>query len=176
VGSIHRGIARATVTGLALALGVALDAAASEGDLVILPQIPKMLSLMLLFALLVWPVHALLFRPIFRTLDARQKKIEGPRRRAEQLSAETERVLASYQASIRAAREQAERERKGRLEEARAENAAETARARELAEREIQRARADVGQALAQARAQLRAQAERLAEEAAARVLGRPVA
>lgn len=156
----------------ALAAG---DALASEGGLELFPDPALLLALLLLFALLIAPVNALIFRPIFRVLDARDEKISGTRRRAEKIAADSETLLTRYEESVRGVREEAERERKQAVAEARGENAAETARARAQAEAEIQRARGEIGEALVGARSTLRAAAEQLAREAAARVLGRPL-
>ena len=76
---------------------------------------------------------------------------------------------------IRAARETAEGERRRRFDEARREQASNSAAARTDAERQIEVARSELDTALAGARSALRAQAEELAREAAQRVLGRPL-
>jgi F0F1-type ATP synthase membrane subunit b/b' len=148
-------------------------ALAAEGNLVLIPTVEMLGALIALFVILIFPVHRLLFRPIFAVLDARDEKIAGTRARAEKIAAEAEEVLARYESSVREAREQAERERKERLAEARSESAEQCAAARAEAEREIERAREQIGAGLAEARASLRPRAELLAREAAARVLGR---
>lgn len=163
---------------VALATAVLLAAApalASEGNLVLIPTFEMLGALIALFAILIFPVHSLLFRPIFTVLDARTEKIAGTRARAEKISAEAEEVLARYESAVRDAREQAELERKERLVSARSESAEQSAAARAAAEREIERAREQLGAGLEEARASLRPQAELLAREAAARVLGRPL-
>ena len=159
-----------------MAAGVLLAAApalAAEGNLVLVPTLEMLGALIALFAILIFPVHALLFRPIFTVLDARAEKIAGTRARAEKIAAEAEEVLARYESSVREAREEAERERKERLAQARSESAERSAAARAEAEREIERAREEIGAGLAEARDRLRPEAELLAREAAARVLGR---
>ena len=157
----------------AVVLLAAAPAFGSEGNLVLIPS-PEMLgALIVLFVILIFPVHALLFRPIFAVLDARAEKIAGTRARAEKIAAEADEVLARYESSVREAREEAERERKERLAAARSESAEQSAAARAEAEREIERAREQIGAGLAEARESLRPQAELLAREAAARVLGR---
>lgn len=170
----HRRIAPALAPLAACAL-VALSASearAAEG-LELFPDPPVLALLLLLFAVLVAPVNALLFRPIFRVIDARSEKIDGTHQRAARLTAETEEVLKRYEQSVRAVREESEVERQRSLAEARQRNAAETARARADAERQIQQARSEITSELAGARTSLRAEAELLAHEAAARVLGR---
>ncbi|MFQ5417845.1 MAG: hypothetical protein ACE5FL_12460, partial [Myxococcota bacterium] len=65
------------------------NAAASEGQLVLLPDPQKLLILVAFFAALIYPVNALILKPIFRVLDERDEKIAGTRRRAERLANET---------------------------------------------------------------------------------------
>jgi F-type H+-transporting ATPase subunit b len=164
------------VTAIAATVVCTAGASAAEGGLVLVPDWKATLpALILLFALLIVPVNALIFKPVFRVLDARADKIAGTRRRAEKLARDADESLARYEQSVRAGRGDAERDRKQRLEEARSDYAARTASARAEAEQEVLRARTDVGAALDEARASLRAQAEGLAAEAAARILGRPL-
>ena len=103
----------------ALVAGAALlsadTALASEDGLVLTPDLPMLLTLMALFIALIFPVNALLFRPIFAALDAREEKIAGTRARAEKLAAQAEEVLQRYQGAVREARESAEQERRNRL-------------------------------------------------------------
>jgi F0F1-type ATP synthase membrane subunit b/b' len=161
-----------------LALGAAVlfaaaPAFAAEGNLVLIPSLEMLGALIFLFVLLIFPVHALLFRPIFAVLDGRTEKIAGTRARAEKIAADADEVLARYESSVSEAREEAERERKEQLAAARSESADQSASARAEAEREIEGARAEIAAGLEEARASLRPQVELLAREAAARVLGR---
>jgi len=151
----------------------AAPAFGSEGNLVLEPSLEMLGVLIVLFVILIFPLHALLFRPIFAVFDARAEKIAGTRARAEKIAAQADEVLARYESSLRDAREEAERARKERLAAARSESAEQSAAARAEAEREIERAREQIGAGLAEARESLRPQAELLAREAAARVLGR---
>jgi F-type H+-transporting ATPase subunit b len=154
-------------------LALAAPAHASGGELVLIPDPTTIVILVIVFALLIFPVNALLFKPVFRVLDRREDKIGGARRRAEHLEREADEVLSEYEGSVRAAREQAELERRERIDEARSEHTSVTGSARDEAEREIERARAELGRSLVDARAALRSQAEDLAQTAAERVLGR---
>jgi F-type H+-transporting ATPase subunit b len=156
-------------------LTAASGAGASEGGLVLVPDARTLTLFILLFVVLILPVNALVFRPIFRVLDARQERISGTRRRAEETAREAEAVLERYEARMREVREDAEQERLAAVENARGENLAQTSAARAECEREISHARQELGGALAEARASLRSQAEELARHAAERVLGRPV-
>jgi len=163
----------ASLTAFGAALSVATEAVASEGGLVLTPDPTTLVLLVVVFGLLVYPVNQLIFRPIFRVLDERDSKIAGTRRDAERLAREADQVLARYQDSVRDVRADAERERKGALERARADGAARTGAARGDAEREVGRARAEVAAALEEARATLRAESSQLARDVASRVLGR---
>jgi F0F1-type ATP synthase membrane subunit b/b' len=159
----------------AVALFAARSAAAAEGGIVLWPDPPLLLVMIVLFTLLLFPVNALLFRPLLRALDLRLERTAGTRERAEKLAASAEEILARYEQSVAAVRVEAEQARRDELASARSETSTRTARARAEAEQEIERARREVAGVLVEARAQLRAEAEPLAREAASRVLGRPV-
>lgn len=148
----------------------------ASGDSIVLEPDPEMLlKLIVLFTILIFPVNALLFRPIFAALDAREAKIAGTRARAQQLAAEADQTLRRYEDGIRQARGEAELERRKGLSTARAECQREAAEARGAAEREIEAARGLVQRDLELARASLRREAQQLAREVAGSVLGRPL-
>ncbi len=162
-------------TVVAAPLGLASRALASE-ELSLVPDFTTTLPLLILaFAILVIPLNRLIFQPIFRVLDARLDQIEGNRLRSEQVTAQADDALKRYERSIREVREDAERDRRARLEVVRGETADRAATARSESDAEIARARDQVAVALADARASLRVQAEELATEAASRLLGRDV-
>lgn len=162
-------------TVVAAATVLASTARAAEG-LVLEPDVKRTLPLLIVvFLLLIFPVNRLIFRPIFRVLDSRKDQIDGDRARAEMLSKQAEEVLARYERSVREVRQDAERDRRERLQTARSEMAQRTAEVRAGAERDFGRAREEITAALDQARASLRAQAEDLANEAAERILGRSI-
>ncbi|NQZ97068.1 MAG: ATP synthase F0 subunit B [Myxococcales bacterium] len=154
---------------------VASGALAAEGQLVLVPDPRLLIGLLLLFAFLIPPVQAALFTPLLRVLEERTERIDGTRRRASRLVEESAEILSRYETSIRAAREEADAERKEQLRAARSEGAQETSQARSAAEAEIESARREVADALVAARGSLRSQAEDLANQAAERVLGRPL-
>jgi F-type H+-transporting ATPase subunit b len=150
------------------------EAFASEGALAIFPDwFGTMPLLVIFFFILVWPVNLLILKPIFRVLDAREEKITGTRKKADRLIAEADDVLQRYEQTVREVRQDAERDRKQTLEQARAEGAAMTTGVRNESKEEVARAREEVAAALDEARVQLRAQSEGLAREVAARALGR---
>ena len=151
----------------------AAPALASEDNLVLVPQPLLLLELILLFVLLIAPVNQLLFKPIFKVLDEREARIQGTRKRARQLEEQADELLGRYEAAVRDVREEAELDRRSRLEQARGAGVAATGEARGQAEGEIERARADLRSAVESARGALRSQADGLARQAASQVLGR---
>lgn len=126
-----------------------------------------------IFTVLIFPLNALIYQPIFRALDARAERIHGARSRSEQLQGEADQVLERYETAIREARSEAETARQAQLATAREEQARLTEQARAEAESELERARNELARSLGEARATIRASAEDLATAAAAQVLGR---
>ena len=150
------------------------SAAASEGGLVLLPDLTgKLPILVLLFALLVYPVNAILFKPIFQVLDAREERTTGMRKRAEKIMNDAEETLANYERAVREVRADAEQARKREAAAARKENATVIDAARADAERHLERAMTELAAELEQSRQALHADAQSLGDEAASRVLGR---
>jgi F-type H+-transporting ATPase subunit b len=159
----------------ALALSAA-PARAAEDSIQIFPD-PKLLApLVVLFAALIWPLSTVLWKPLLRVLDERRARIEGTRARAQTVAAEAEDVLAGYQRAVDQARRAAESERRGLLDVSRQDQAEITGAARRSADAEVAAARARVERSVEAARAELEGSARELAREAAARVLGRPLA
>jgi F-type H+-transporting ATPase subunit b len=149
-------------------------AAASEGDLVLLPDwTGKLPILIVLFGLLMIPVNAILFKPIFQVLDAREERTSGTRKRAEKIMKDAEETLTGYERAVREARAEAEQVRKRETAAAREENATLIAAARVESESHLESARTELAVALEQSRQTLRGDARSLADEAASRVLGR---
>ena len=156
-------------------LGLALlpaPALAAKG-LVLFPDPVHLVILIIVFALLVIPVNTLVFKPIFRVLDARVKRTEGARERASDLQRQSEEMLTRYRDSIRRLREESEQDRRAELDVVRGEQLQLAAEAREEASRVVERGRQSLDGWLAEAREGLGANAEQLARSAAARVLGR---
>jgi F-type H+-transporting ATPase subunit b len=179
--------------GRAIACAVALlapgFAAASEGELVLLPELPPFMSgiaeaigapigwnlvlLLILFPALLPFVNALVLKPLLRVLDEREARTAGTRTRAERLEQEAAAVLARYEQAVRETREEGERTRRSLLTEVRGEAQREVAVARRDAEARLESARGEIATALEAARASLRSQAQDLASQAASQVLGR---
>lgn len=159
---------------LVLLLGIlAPGSAIASGGLVLMPDFTMLFVLLCGFVLLVAPINALIFRPIFRVLDERHQKIEGARDRAQLIDEEASRAMARYRASVREARDEAESGRQFQLQDARCEQGSITSRAKQESDREVAHARSDLAASLEEARATLRTASEGLARQAAERILGR---
>jgi F-type H+-transporting ATPase subunit b len=165
----------AVVTSLLLA---AVPALAEEGHgsahtLVLFPEWAELIPLIVLFLLLIPLVNTLLFKPIFRVLDARQERIDGSRRRAARLEQDANGVLQRYRTAVSEVRAEADAARKLTIEEARRAQAEQVARERAEAERQRERTKLEIDSALEAARKSLRLDIDALAQQAAARILGR---
>jgi F-type H+-transporting ATPase subunit b len=147
--------------------------ALAAGSLELIPEVPLLVSLIVLFLVLVIPVNALLLKPLLKVLDERTEKIDGTRSQADKLEREATEILDRYETAVRVVREESEQQRRGVLEGARGQSSETTGAARKAAEQQIDEARREVGAALEQARSGLRTQAEDLAQQAATQVLGR---
>lgn len=160
---------------LGVALGYAMLAAPAQaaGKLVLYPDPLTLVTLIVGFVILIAPINATIFRPLFRVLDERDAKIAGATRRAEGLVAQAAELTERYRGSIREAREAAEVARKQQLEAARSEYAVITGDARTESEDEIGRARQEIESSLAEARTALGRASQDLAKIAAERILGR---
>lgn len=159
---------------VALAVSIAAPAHASD-KLVLIPDLPIMFALIVAFVILIAPLNAMIFRPLFRVLDERDAKIAGATREAGALVDRATSLTDEYRGAIREARDAAEVTRKQQLESARSEHATITAEARSESDDEIARARQDIEGALAEARDTLQAASRDLARVAAERILGRPL-
>ena len=86
----------------AVLLGAA-PAHAAEG-LVLVPEGTLLVVLIAAFAALVFPVNALVFKPLFRVLDEREARIGGARARAAEIEVEANALLERYRDAIRDSR------------------------------------------------------------------------
>ncbi len=147
--------------------------AAAAAELVIFPEIPTLLTLIVAFVILIFPLNAAIFQPLFRVMDERDAKISGATEEAKQLVAKAEELTAEYREGIRQAREEAEGARKEQLEAARSEHGSITGAARAESEDEVGRARTEIEASLSEARTTLETASRDLAKVAAERILGR---
>jgi F-type H+-transporting ATPase subunit b len=157
----------------AVLLALASPAAAAGGGLEIFPDGSKLLLLIALFLLLVWPANKLLWGPLMRVVEERTERIDRARERGQKIAQDADAVFARYQEAVANARTAAESDYKQRLDEARREKGRVTDEARHSAEEEVSKARAEVDGALSAARDELRQQATEVALVAASRALGR---
>jgi F-type H+-transporting ATPase subunit b len=160
---------------LSIAAGCALFAtpAHASGQLELYPDPTTLVILIVGFVILIAPLNAMIFRPLFRVIDARAEKIEGATRQAEQLVSQATELTERYRGSIREAREAADVERKEQLEAARSEHGAITGDAKAESDHEIGRARQEIEISLVEARNTLASASGDLAKAAAERILGR---
>lgn len=155
-------------------LGALIPAGAhAAGSLNLIPSLPTLIALLVGFVILIFPLNALIFQPLFSVLDERASRIEGARKRAGQLEGEASDVMHRYRDSIRSVRKESEASRQEQLVEARLEQSSITDDARGEAEAEVARARQEIESSLDEARASLEASAQGLAGAAAERILGR---
>jgi len=180
VSAQSQGRVRSAVNRLRLAVGIALVVlvtapAHASGQLELIPNPPTLIVLIIGFVILIAPLNAMIFRPLFRVLDERDAKIAGATEEAGQLVTRAAELTEEYRGAIREAREAAEGARKQQLESARAEHASITGDARTESEGEISRARDEIEAGLVEARATLEATSRDLAKVAAERILGRPL-
>ena len=160
--------------GIAVLLVAALPGVAqATEELNLVPNTTIMVGLLIAFLLLVYPLNALLFKPIFRVLEEREERIAGARRRADQLEGEANDVIDRYRGAVNEVRDEAEQARRAQLESARSKQVDITTAAREAAEVEIDRARSEIRGAVDDARSSLRNEVESLARQAAERIAGR---
>lgn len=158
---------------VALLLGVVATPAQAAAGLSLFPQWGLLVVLLVGFVILVFPLNALIFKPLFRVLEEREERIEGARARAAELEGNAEELLNRYRAAIAEVRETCERDRRAQLEAARGEQSELTDAARSEAETVLAAGRVDLDQWLGDARTTLRGDAEPLAQLAAEQVLGR---
>ncbi|MCC6641803.1 MAG: ATP synthase F0 subunit B [Deltaproteobacteria bacterium] len=151
----------------------ASDAHGGGHGLVLFPELTELVPLLVLFVLLIPLVNHLLFKPVFRILDARTERIDGARRRAARLDQDAAGVLERYRVAVAEVRSASDVERKATLETARRAHVDLVAAERSAAERRMDTTRREIDSALADARQRLRQDVEALAHEAAARILGR---
>ncbi len=161
--------------GVVLLMLAAATPAAASGDLVIFPEPKTLITLIIAFVILIFPLNTLIFKPLFRVIDERDAKITGATQEANQLVGRADELTAEYRSGVRAARDDAETGRKQQLEAARSEQNSITGAARAECEDEIVRARSEIEASLGEARTTLEAASRDLARVAAERILGRPL-
>jgi F-type H+-transporting ATPase subunit b len=134
------------------------------------------LGQMAVFATLLLVLKPLLFDPVLRVFEERERRTEGARATARELQEQAGELLRRYEVEIeRVHRVAAEERDKIRAETARLE-AEILAEARAAAAKILEEGRARISEEVHAVQFDLGRQSERLAREIAARVLGREVA
>jgi F-type H+-transporting ATPase subunit b len=129
-----------------------------------------------LFLVLFAISNRFLFQPYLRLRERRRAGIEGARAEATRMTAQADAKLADYEKQLAVAREGANDEaRKIRAEASRIERE-ETDRARDKAQKALDEAQSTVRRETEAARGQLLPQADALARSIASKLLGREVA
>lgn len=139
----------------------------------LMPDFVVTVVLLSIFIVVIFPLNRLIFQPLLQVIDEREERIEGARRRAEQVEQQAQGALHRYQESIRVAHTEVAEDRRVRLNAAREKLAGVTQQAKQEAEREVTLARGELSASLGEARNDLREAAVGLATLAAERILGR---
>jgi F-type H+-transporting ATPase subunit b len=129
-----------------------------------------------LFLVLFATANRLLFRPYLELRERRKAGIEGARAEAERMTAEADAKLADYEKQLAMARDRANEEGRKVRAEAAAHEREVTDAARASAQKAIDEAHATMRRETEAARAQLLPQADALARAISAKLLGREVA
>ena len=152
-----------------------LSSSLSEGGGVNVDLDATLLVQIALFVVLLVVLKPLLFEPMLKLFEEREKRIEGTRREASKEDERSAKALAKYEAILAKAREAGAVERDA-LRAAGTKKEAETmARVRATAASTIEQGRASIASEAKTARTQLALEANTLARAIAARVLGREV-
>ena len=120
-------------------------------------------------------LHFIIFKPMLRYLERRERSIADDRREAEALQGQVEEKVAELENKLATARAEAASERQRLREQIRAEEQEILDRARERADALVEEARTQIAAEREAARRTLRDETETLARDIAASVLGRAV-
>jgi F-type H+-transporting ATPase subunit b len=129
-----------------------------------------------LFLVLFVIANKLLFQPYLALRERRRAGIEGARAEADRMTAQADAKLADYEKQLAIARDKANAEGRKVRAEAAANEREVTDKARAAAQKSIDEAQAKMRSETEAARAQLMPQAAALAKSMAAKLLGREVA
>jgi len=128
-----------------------------------------------LFVVLLLILKPLLFEPMLKLFEEREKRIEGTRRQASKEDERSAKALAKYEAVLAKAREAGSAERDALRAEGVRKEAETMARVRSLVASTIEQGRASLANEAKSARSDLADDAGALGRTIAARVLGREV-
>lgn len=128
------------------------------------------------FLVLLFVLKPLLFDPMMRLFEEREKRIEGTRHQATKEDERSAKALAKYEAVLAKAREEGARERDALRAEGQKREAELMARVRAEVAATLESGRGEISKEATAARQQLSGDARSLGRDMAARVLGREVA
>jgi F-type H+-transporting ATPase subunit b len=129
-----------------------------------------------LFLVLLWVANKWLFQPYLQLRERRKAGIEGARAEADRMTAQADSKLADYEKQLATARDRANEEGRKVRAEAAANEKSTTDAARASAQKSIDEATAKMRAEAEAARLQLLPQANAFAKQIASRLLGREVA
>ena len=152
-----------------------LSSGLSEGGAVNVDLDASLLVQIALFIVLLLILKPLLFEPMLKLFEEREKRIEGTRRQASKEDERSAKALAKYEAILAKAREAGSAERDALRAEGARKEAETMARVRALVASTIEQGRASLASEAKTARAQLESEAAVLGRTIAGRVLGREV-
>lgn len=154
---------------------VATAVLALEGGTDIIRPDGSLVVIFVLFIIFVFVMNRLLFKPIVRVLDQRERKTEGARHEARASIRVYEGKVAEYEFSIRHTRAETYRLLQEAREKAMAERSRLLDEARQAAGQEFGAARTELERQVVAARATLERDARQIAAEISRNILGRPV-
>ena len=128
------------------------------------------------FLVLLLVLKPVLFDPMMRLFEEREKRIEGTRHQATKEDERSAKALAKYETALAKAREEGARERDALRTEGQKREAELMGRVRAEVSETLEKGRTETTKESQTAREQLRSDARGLARDMAARVLGREVA
>ncbi|BAT71673.1 F-type H+-transporting ATPase subunit b [Thermosulfidibacter takaii ABI70S6] len=128
---------------------------------------------MVIFIALVLTLNKLLYQPIFKIMDERQKVVEGSLEEAKRLSQETERMLSEYESKLIEARQKAVQVVNQAKIQAQEEQKEALTRARKEFEQSLAELRSRLEEEKQQAREKLRQMVNYLAILISEKILGR---
>lgn len=149
--------------------------ASSEGGGVTVDFDASLLVQVALFVVLLIVLKPLLFDPMLKLFEEREKKIEGTRRKASKEDEKNAKALAEYEAALAKAREAGAAERERMRTDAQKKEAEQMARVRSQVATTVEQGRAAIAAEARNAKAALDQEASALGRTIAARLLGREV-
>ena len=149
-------------------------AGAAEGGVTVDFDATILVQIALVVVLLVF-LKPLLFDPLMKLFEEREKKIDGAKLQARRMDEKSASALSEYEDAMAKARATAGGERERLRAEGTKEEAAILEAVRKKTEKSMEEGRQKIESDLATARAELKRDAESLARDVATRILGREV-